>query len=228
MTRGSAPGVVAPRSPAALVGPAVALAVALLVGLAGCGAPSGTDGDGPTAVRAAPSDPTSARPSPTAPVSTPTPTGPTTMPRSTPVRVEIPAIEVDSDLMELGLEPDGALEVPPTGFPAGWYTGAPTPGELGPAIIAGHVDWRGPGVFHELHRLVPDDEVTVTRADGSVAVFRVTRVGQYPKSAFPTDEVYGDIDHAGLRLITCGGVLNRETGSHDDNIVVFAELVGPR
>src|SRR5690606_9563165 len=102
-----------------------------------------------------------------------------------------------------------------------------TPGELGPAIIAGHVDWRGPAVFHELHRLVPEDEVTISRADGSVAVFRVTRVAQYPKNAFPTEEVYGDIDHAGLRLITCGGVLNRETGSHDDNIVVFAELVGP-
>lgn len=149
------------------------------------------------------------------------------MPAAVPVRVQIPAIGVDSDLMDLGLEPDGTLEVPPTGFPAGWYTGAPTPGELGPAIIAGHVDWRGPGVFHDLHRLSPDDQVTVSRADGSAAVFRVTSVEQYPKDAFPTDEVYGDIDHAGLRLITCGGVLNRQTGSHDDNIVVFAELIEP-
>jgi sortase (surface protein transpeptidase) len=147
------------------------------------------------------------------------------MAASAPVRLQIPAIGVDSGLIELGLTADGAMAVPPGGFPAGWYTGAPTPGELGPAIIAGHVDWDGPGVFHDLHTLAPDDEVLVTRADGTVAVFRVTRVGQYPKAEFPTDEVYGDIDHAGLRLITCGGVFNRETGHHDDNVVVFAELV---
>lgn len=151
--------------------------------------------------------------------------GATPMAESTPVRILIPAIGVDSELMALGLQDDGTMEVPPTGFPAGWYTGAPTPGELGPAIIAGHVDWAGPGVFHDLHSLAPEDEVTVTREDGTTAVFRVTRVEQYAKDAFPTDEVYGDIDHAGLRLITCGGVFNRAKGSHDDNIVVFAELI---
>ena len=63
-----------------------------------------------------------------------------TMTAAAPVRLQIPAIGVDSELMGLGLQTDGTLEVPPGGFPAGWYTGAPTPGELGPAIIAGHVD----------------------------------------------------------------------------------------
>ncbi len=131
--------------------------------------------------------------------------------------------------MDLGLRRDGTLEVPPQGFPAGWYTGAPTPGELGPAIIAGHVDWGGhPGVFHELRDLAPGDEVAVDRRDGSTAVFRVTRVEQFPKDAFPTAAVYGDIDHAGLRLITCGGSFDRRARSYDDNIVAFAELVEPR
>src|SRR5450756_2608341 len=87
--------------------------------------------------------------------------------RSTPVRLRIAAIGVDSGLMDLGLRADGSLEVPPSGFPAGWYTGGPTPGELGPAIIAGHIDWNGPGVFYNLHNLKPGDQVTVTRADGS-------------------------------------------------------------
>lgn len=144
---------------------------------------------------------------------------------SRPARVEIPAIGVDSELMDLGLAADGTMEVPPTGYPAGWYTGAPTPGELGPAVVVGHVDWRGPAVFHDLFALEVGDLVLVTRQDGSTATFEVTRVEQYAKAAFPTDEVYGDIDHAGLRLITCGGIFNRATGSHDDNIVVFAVLV---
>ena len=194
------------------------LAAALAVALTGVGSTSGAEVTGPAIVRAV---------APEAPRAQAVPTGPITLPPSVPVSVQIPAIGVDSELMDLGLEPDGTLEVPPDGFPAGWYTGAPTPGERGPAIIAGHVDWQGPGVFYDLHSLSPGDQVTVSRADGSAAVFRVTRVQQYSKDAFPTEEVYGDIDHAGLRLITCGGVFNRQTGSHDDNIVVFAELIEP-
>jgi hypothetical protein len=66
---------------------------------------------------------------------------------SAPVRVQIPAIGVDSELMALGLTDDGTLEVPPTGFPAGWFTDAPTPGEppqsTCPARTAGP---RSPGV----------------------------------------------------------------------------------
>jgi hypothetical protein len=147
--------------------------------------------------------------------------------RSTPLRLRIAAIGVDSGLMDLGLRADGSLEVPPSGFPAGWYTGGPTPGELGPAIIAGHIDWNGPGVFYNLHNLKPGDQVTVTRADGSQPAFRVTRVAQFPKDQFPTKLVYGNIDHAGLRLITCGGSFNSQSGHYEDNIVVFADLIAP-
>ncbi len=151
------------------------------------------------------------------------------MARSTPIRVQIPAIGVDSALMQLGLQPDGSLQVPPAGFPAGWYTGAPTPGERGPAILAGHVDWGGqPGVFYHLRDVRPDAEVTVTRQDGTKAVFRVTQVKEYPKDTFPTDVVYGNIDHAGLRLITCGGPFDRQAHSYEDDIVVFADLIAAR
>lgn len=148
------------------------------------------------------------------------------MSEAAPVALRIPAIGVDSELVDLGLQSDGTLEVPPSGFPAGWYTGAPTPGELGPAIIAGHVDWSGrPGVFFELRELAPGDEIIVARQDGSTARFRVTRVERFDKDDFPTDAVYGDLDHAGLRLITCDGSFDHQARSYRDNLVVFAELV---
>jgi sortase (surface protein transpeptidase) len=150
-----------------------------------------------------------------------------TMAAAAPVRLQIPSIGMDSELIDLGLQADGTLEVPPSGFPAGWYTGAPTPGELGPAIIAGHVDWGGqPGVFFDLRELSTGDEIAITRQDGSTARFRVTQVEQFAKNAFPTQAVYGDLDHAGLRLITCGGSFDRQLRSYVDNLVVFAELVG--
>jgi len=155
------------------------------------------------------------------------PAGAVTMPASAPLRLQIPAIGVDSELMDLGLQADRTLEVPPSGFPAGWYTGAPTPGELGPAIIAGHVDWAGqPGVFFDLRDLASGDEILVTRQDGSTARFRVTQVERFGKDEFPTEAVYGDLDHAGLRLITCGGDFDRQARSYVDNLVVFAELTG--
>jgi hypothetical protein len=150
-----------------------------------------------------------------------------TLARSAPVRLQVAAIGVDSTLMKLGLGSDGTLDVPPGGFPAGWYTGGPTPGEMGPAVIAGHVDMKGPGVFYRLHSMKPGDQITITRADGSKPVFRVTRVEQYLKDSFPTKLVYGNLDHAGLRLITCGGTFNSQTGHYEDDLVVFADLVAP-
>jgi hypothetical protein len=151
------------------------------------------------------------------------------MEASTPVRLRIPAIGVDTGLMQLGLQSDGSLEVPPEGFPAGWYTEAPTPGELGPAIIAGHVDWDGsPGVFFALRDLTPGTEIAVEREDGSTALFQVQSVEQFAKGAFPTNAVYADLDHAGLRLITCGGSFDRSARSYSDNIVVFAALSSSR
>ncbi|MGH3965672.1 MAG: class F sortase [Pseudonocardiaceae bacterium] len=151
------------------------------------------------------------------------------MPESKPVHLHVPSIGVDTDLMDLGLQQDGTLEVPPDGEIAGWYTQAPTPGEIGPAVIAAHVDWNGkPGVFYKLDELAPGDEVSVERQDGTTAIFLVTKVEQYPKREFPSDAVYGNIDHAGLRLITCGGDFDERARSYEDNIVAYAHLVEPR
>lgn len=147
--------------------------------------------------------------------------------KSIPTRIEVPSIGVDSSLMGLGLDAQGAMQVPAEGFPAGWYTGAPTPGETGPAVIAGHVDWAGvPGVFFELANLEPGAEISVTREDGSIARFEVTEVTTFPKDEFPTDLVYGTLDFAGLRLITCGGAFDESASSYQDNVVAFAKLVG--
>lgn len=147
-----------------------------------------------------------------------------------PVSVAIPAIDVESDLMRLGLNGDGTVEVPPLteDDQAGWYEGGPAPGAVGPAVILGHVDSQewGPGVFFDLGALQAGDEVTVTREDGSVATFAVDRVERHRKDDFPTIEVYGNTDDAQLRLITCGGAFDPDARSYEDNVIVFASLVG--
>jgi Sortase domain len=152
------------------------------------------------------------------------------MPTSTPVSLAIPAIGVQSSMLSLGQTAQGTLEVPAPGpdyNKAAWYRLSPTPGSLGPAIILGHVDSKadGPSVFFKLGSLRPKDKVMITRADGKVAIFAVDDVHRYQKTAFPTKVVYGNTDHAALRLITCGGPFDRDTGSYQDNIVVRASLL---
>ena len=78
-------------------------------------------------------------------------------------------------------------------------------------------------MFARLTDLRPNDAIKVSRKDGSTAGFVVTRVEHFAKSRFPTKKVCGNIDHAGLRLITCGG-LDASTNRFDENVVVFAEL----
>jgi hypothetical protein len=148
------------------------------------------------------------------------------MSRSRPVRLAVPSVKIDTGLLRLGLNNDGSLQVPWKPLLAGWYTGSPTPGELGPSVIAGHVDsWAtGPAVFYRLGQVAARAHVEVTRADGSVADFRVTRVASYPKVAFPAHLVYGNVDRAELRLITCG-TWNSSTQEYDNNVIVFARLV---
>ncbi|GAA3695301.1 hypothetical protein GCM10022204_08850 [Microlunatus aurantiacus] len=151
------------------------------------------------------------------------------LPESDPVDVAVPALRLRSDLVRLGLTPDGAMETPANPAEAGWFTRGAAPGALGPAVIAGHVTWNGsPGVFHRLRRLKAGDQVLVGRKDGHTAVFTVERVARYSKSQFPTRDVFGAIDHAGLRLITCGGAYDTVQHRYPDNVVVFARQTSIR
>ncbi|MFE6636049.1 class F sortase [Streptomyces tendae] len=145
--------------------------------------------------------------------------------RSPPTKVTIPAIDVSTTLEDLGLDDDGAMETPRDPGRAGWYTPGPAPGQQGPAVIAGHVTWDGAhSVFYRLSELATGDTVTVDRADGRTATFTVDRVEQYPKNEFPTVDVYRNLDHAGLRLITCAGDYSSADHRYADNVVVYATL----
>lgn len=142
-----------------------------------------------------------------------------------PARVSIPSLGVSSDLQLLGLADDGSIEVPDEWQQAGWYRDGPKPGQVGPAVILGHVDSRqGPAIFHRVHELKPGDRVVVDLADGSVATFVVDRTERHAKTRFPTDEVYLTTLEPTLRLVTCGGAFDASVRSYRDNVVVFATL----
>ncbi|WP_167760569.1 class F sortase [Blastococcus sp. CT_GayMR16] len=193
-----------------------ALAAGVLVGYFIFG---GTDARAPRPVAAVPTT-TSEAPQPASPVVT-------SLARAEPVQLDIPAIEVSSSLVDLGLNTDGTLEVPVDFAKAGWFTGGNYPGDPQgpPALLAGHVDdYTGPAVFYRLPELAVGDEVLVTRADNTVAVFSVTGSQQYPKDALPTDQVYAPVGDSEIVLITCTGDFDRSARSYQDNLVVRATL----
>ncbi|MFG1805047.1 class F sortase [Streptomyces sp. NPDC049040] len=188
--------------------------VALALSLAGCGGhQAGPDAPAHTPGTAAPS-------------SRPAVKSVAALGRSVPVSLQIPAIGVDTPLMQLGLAADGTVQVPPIEAhdKAGWYRYSPTPGQIGPAVILAHVTvgTYGDGVFRDLARLRQGDRIVARLENGTAAVFTVDEVRTVAKAHFPTDAVYGPVDRPELRLITCGGP--RGGDGYLDNVIVFATL----
>ncbi|WP_184560629.1 class F sortase [Streptomyces paradoxus] len=150
--------------------------------------------------------------------------------RSVPVRLLIPAIGVDTPVIRLGLAADGTVQVPPVTAHdrAGWYRHSPTPGETGPSVLLGHVTVGpyGDGVFRHLARLRRGERITARLENGTAAEFAVTAVRTVPRTDFPADDVYGNVDRPELRLITCGGA--RTGDGYADNVIVFAALSGAK
>ncbi|GII90827.1 class F sortase [Sinosporangium siamense] len=144
-----------------------------------------------------------------------------------PEQVDIPSIEVDAPLMELGMTKGGDVELPPYEEPkmAGWFKHSAVPGDEGASVIIGHVDTKTePAVFFKLKQLKKGQIVRVKRSDGKTAEYRVESLEQIDKNKFPTKRVYlGE----GLRLITCGGPFDWKSREYRDNVIVYASLVRP-
>ena len=151
-------------------------------------------------------------------------------PTPLPVRLEIPAIGVDTRLQRLGRAGDGTVDVPsgPGQWDeAGWYEEGTRPGDPGSAVILGHVDSKaGPAVFYRLRLLRRGDRVEVFRAGGSRITFIVDRIEQYDKRRFPTADVYYPTLRPMLRLVTCGGPFDDTADHYTQNVIVFATLRG--
>jgi hypothetical protein len=155
-------------------------------------------------------------------------TSPLTLPRSMPTHITIRSQNIDVDIIPVDRDSNGAIAMPPTlDWVAGWYDLSPTPGELGPSVIVGHVDtYEGISVFWNLRYVLPGDSVAITRTDGNTANFTVTALQEYDQANFPTATVYGNTSDAELRIITCGGEFDTATGHYTQNTVVYAKLIG--
>lgn len=148
---------------------------------------------------------------------------------SAPYHICIPGIGVDTVVMQLGLNPDRTVQVPPLSQvgDAGWYRYSTVPGASGPSVILGHVDSAqyGEGVFFQLGNLTDGAKVITSRADGMTATYAINKVSQVPKSEFPTQSVYGPTPGPALRLVIYGGPFDASARSYLDNIIAYGTLL---
>ena len=149
-----------------------------------------------------------------------------------PLQVRIGTISVDAPIVPVGLEEDGAMEIPDRAAEIGWYDPdglGVRPGATGTAVFAGHVDSRsqGRGALYHLRDLQVGEISEVDLDDGSVQRWLVTELIQYPKDVLPLTEVFTWAGPPRLVVITCGGEFDRTVRSYSDNIVVYAELLEP-
>jgi sortase (surface protein transpeptidase) len=147
--------------------------------------------------------------------------------RSTgPMTITIPSIGVKAGIVGIGLQADGAMQVPDPDQ-VGWYKRGPRPGAPGPAVLIGHVYYRpGPAVFYRLRELRRGDEILIRQRQGPTTRFTVVRLERVPKTALPTKRIWTKSSEPQLRLITCGGSLDRATGHYRDNLIVYASPTG--
>lgn len=143
-----------------------------------------------------------------------------------PARIVIPAIGMVARVDKMGLQKDKTVQVPKDPMRTGWYRGGTAPGDVGSAVILGHVDSSvGSAIFGRLRDLEPGDEVVVETGDGVRSTFAVLRLATYANDSFPAKDVYAAPGPGRLlNLVTCGGAYSKKTG-YQGNLVVYTRLV---
>jgi len=134
-------------------------------------------------------------------------------------------VGIDAAVRPVGVAAGGQMQLPPDPRVVGWYRFGPVPGTADPgsAVIAGHLDSLryGLGPLVRLRDVEPGDTVTVTMSDRSRATYVVEALTRFDQQALP-DELFSRSGAERLRIITCGGDYDVDTGEYEQNLVVTA------
>ena len=141
-----------------------------------------------------------------------------------PVRVVIPAIDVDTKVLPVGLDKNKAIEIPEDIRYVGWYKlGVPPGVDRGSAVLVAHRDGKqGRGVFYSLGNLSVGDKVFVKTSAGETLPYKVVARELIKKKSLPYEELFAVDGDPRLTLISCGGYYDRNNGGYQDNVVVTA------
>lgn len=142
-----------------------------------------------------------------------------------PQRLVIDKLGIDTPVEKIGKDANGNMDVPKDISDVGWYDLGPRPGDVGNAVIDGHLDSKtGPAIFYKLSDLQIGDTVKVISNDGRILTFIVTKKVRYNDADFPIVNVFGPSDGKHLNLITCTGIFDRANENYLQRLVVYTTL----
>ena len=208
----------------ALMASTVLLVIAA-IGFAVAGSPFGGDTISSIGDRHSPAASASATPTPGPGITKDPRPVPVPVPTADPVRLRIPDLGIEANVIPVGVDSSNAMEIPEDIMEVGWYRFGPAPGgSSGSAVLVAHRDGRvqGHGVFYSLGALNLDDPIFVTDDTGKRLEYRVIARESIPKKKLPIDDVFATDGSPRLTLITCGGYYDRSNGGYQDNVVVTA------
>ncbi|MGF1661230.1 MAG: class F sortase [Kineosporiaceae bacterium] len=138
-------------------------------------------------------------------------------------RLDVPALDSEAEVVEVGVSEDRVLEVPPDARLVGRWSDGARPGDgSGSVVLVSHVDYRGvPGVLKRLADLPPGSEAVLVGPDGRQARYVLEQVDTYRKAVLPYQDIFRFDVPERLGLITCGGEIDPDTGRYDSNVVAY-------
>jgi LPXTG-site transpeptidase (sortase) family protein len=144
-----------------------------------------------------------------------------------PVSISIPRIDVRAKVIPMGVTPGGILDTPHNFVDVGWYRYGTMPGDIGSAVIDGHVDNGASidGVFKHLNELKPGDDIQITTVSGSIFTFKVAVTDVYTTATVPMETILRATGARMLRIITCHGTYIPQKRTYDERLVVTAILI---
>lgn len=142
-----------------------------------------------------------------------------------PHQLLIPKLGIAAVVEHVGLDANNNMDVPKNTDNVAWYQLGTKPGEIGNAVIAGHLDSETDvAVFYDLKTLRKGDTILVTDTNGKTHEFVVTEKAVYNDDKFPLEKVFGKTNKKHLNLITCDGEFSETTQTYSHRIVIYTEL----
>jgi len=142
-----------------------------------------------------------------------------------PTRLKIPKINVEAAVEQVGLIPNGEMDIPKNQDDVAWFKLGPRSGENGSAVDAGHYGWKDgePAVFDNLYKLRKGDKLYIEDDQGVIISFVVRAIRRFDPKADASDVFISSDGQSHLNLITCEGTWDKTSESYSQRLVIFTD-----
>ena len=147
--------------------------------------------------------------------------------KNIPEYISIPSISVSASVEQVGINTKGNISAPSSFSTVGWYKYGPVPGDMGIALIDGHVNngLNLAGIFINLDKIQKGDDIYVTNGNGKKTHFVVSSISYLDYTDHLDSIVSGQSQEPELALITCSGDWIPSMKTYNKRMLVIAKVI---